>query len=120
MSNMTQKKELTALQTMFVLLPRNSQNKKLPKTVANYEDQKQLLRASGSVGANYIEANEAVSKRDRQHRIKLCRKEAKESAYWLQLIDAGSSHTLSEKQNDLTKEAVELAKIFSTIMRKLE
>jgi four helix bundle protein len=53
--------------------------KKLDKTIANIEDGKQLVRASGSVGANYIEANEALSKKDFVMRIKICRKEAKES-----------------------------------------
>lgn len=51
--------------------------KKLPKTVANIEDSKQLVNASGSVGANYREANEALSKKDFVMRIKICRKEAK-------------------------------------------
>jgi len=50
--------------------------KQLPKTLANIEDSIQLIKASGSVGANYIEANEAISKKDFTHRIKICRKEA--------------------------------------------
>jgi four helix bundle protein len=61
--------------------------KKLPRTIANIEDIKQLVRASGSVGANYIEANESLSKKDFIMRIKICRKEAKEGRYWLRLID---------------------------------
>ncbi|MBW2166376.1 MAG: four helix bundle protein [Deltaproteobacteria bacterium] len=61
--------------------------KKLRVTIANIEDGKQLIRASGSVGANYIEGNEALSKKDLIMRIKICRKEAKESRYWLKLID---------------------------------
>ena len=62
--------------------------KKLNKTIANIEDMRQLVRSSGSVGANYIEANEACSKKDFLLRIKYCRKEAKESRYWLRLLDA--------------------------------
>jgi len=58
--------------------------KKLPKSIANIEDAKQVVRASGSVGANYIEANESLSKKDFVFRIKICRKEAKECAYFLQ------------------------------------
>lgn len=54
---------------------------KLRKTIGNIEDGKQLVKASGSVGANYIEANEALSKKDFIMRIKICRKEAKESRY---------------------------------------
>src|SRR5919198_3047655 len=64
--------------------------KQIPKTLANIEDTKQVVRASGSVGANYIEANESLSKKDFVMRIKICRKEAKESRYWLRLIEANS------------------------------
>ena len=60
--------------------------KTLPKTIANLEDSKQVLKSSGSVGANYREANESLSKKDFLLRIKISRKEAKESAYWLRLI----------------------------------
>jgi four helix bundle protein len=60
--------------------------KRLPKTVGNIEDGKQLIKASGLVGGNYIEANEALGKKDFLMRIKISRKEAKESAYWLRLI----------------------------------
>jgi four helix bundle protein len=55
--------------------------KKLSKNVANIEDSRQLVDASGSVGANYIEANEVLSKKDFVMRIKISRKEAKESRY---------------------------------------
>lgn len=60
--------------------------KNLPKTIQTIEDGKQLIRSSGSVGANYIEANESLSKKDFYYRIKICRKEAKESNYWLSLL----------------------------------
>src|ERR1700682_66817 len=63
----------------------------LPKTISNIEDVKQLVRASGSVGANYIEANESLGKKDFRLRIKISRKEAKESVYWLRLLDAGTT-----------------------------
>jgi len=52
--------------------------KKLPKIIANIEDVKQLAKASASVGANYIEANESLSRKDFVYRIKVCRKEIKE------------------------------------------
>src|SRR4051812_9670793 len=55
--------------------------KKLPTNIWNTEDAKQLVRASGSTGANYIEANEALSKKDFAYRIKISRKEAKESRF---------------------------------------
>jgi four helix bundle protein len=63
--------------------------KQVPKTTANVEDGRQLIKPSGSIGANYIEANEALSKKDFIMRIKICRKEAKESRYWLKLTDTG-------------------------------
>ena len=72
--------------------------KKVPKTLSNIEDCKQLVKASGSVGANYIEANEALSKKDFIMRIKICRKEAKESRYWLQLIDTQDSKELDTER----------------------
>ena len=61
--------------------------KKLPKCINNFEYSKQLIRSSGSVAANYIEANESISKRDFLHRVKICRKEAKESGLWLRLCE---------------------------------
>lgn len=57
--------------------------RELPQTLSNSEDMKQLVRASGSVGANYIEANESLSKKDFIMRIKICRKEAKECRFFL-------------------------------------
>ncbi|MEQ9090143.1 MAG: four helix bundle protein [Balneola sp.] len=61
--------------------------KKLPRCTYNFEDGKQLIRSSGSIGANYIEANEALSKKDFKMRMKISRKEAKETCYWLKLVD---------------------------------
>ena len=92
--------------------------KKLPRTIALVEDCKQLVRSAGSVGANYIEANEALSRKDFAMRIKICRKEAKESAYWLNLLDISTE--LASGRNRLSQEATELMKIFSAIMRKSE
>ena len=60
--------------------------RRLEKTIANLEDAKQVVRSSGSVGSNYIEANESLSKKDFIFRVKISRKEAKESTYWLRLI----------------------------------
>lgn len=62
--------------------------KQLPRTINNTEDVKQLVRASGSVAANWIEADEALSKKDFLMRVKICRKEAKESRLFLRLVDA--------------------------------
>jgi len=91
--------------------------KQLPKTIQVFEDGKQLVRSSGSVGANYIEANESLSKKDFYYRIKICRKEAKESNYWLNLLSVCNT----EFQNHiavLMQEATELKKIFSSILEK--
>ena len=94
--------------------------KKLPKTLANIEDSRQLVDASGSVGANYIEANEALSKKDFIMRIKICRKEAKESRFWLRLLDTGNVSALEKTRAELTQEATELMNIFGSILRKSE
>ena len=92
--------------------------RKLPKTIANIEDGKQLINASGSVGANYIEANESFSKKDFIFRIKICRKEAKESKYWLRLVFIENSTELEKEREKLVQEATELTNIFGAIIQK--
>ena len=92
--------------------------KKLKKTIANSEDGRQVVKASGSVGANYIEANEALSKKDFLMRIKICRKEAKESRYWLRLIDTSENAELEKEKGTLENEACELTHIFGSIVTK--
>ncbi len=94
--------------------------KKLRKTVGNIEDGKQLVRSSGSVGANYIEANEALSKKDFIMRVKICRKESKESRYWLKLLDIQDASEQENERISLIKEATELMNIFGSILRKSE
>jgi four helix bundle protein len=89
----------------------------LPKTMANTEIMKQVIRSSGSVGANYIEANEALSKKDFMMRAKICRKEAKESGYWLRLTEVRGEDAEQRRQS-LTNEATELMKIFGSIVGK--
>jgi len=92
--------------------------KALPKNLWNYEDSKQLVRSSGSVAANYIEANEGVSKKDYYYRVMICRKEVKESLLWLRIIDVQDNFDLINLQNDLLREADELMRIFGFIIRK--
>jgi four helix bundle protein len=92
----------------------------LSKTVANIEDGKQLIRSSGSVGANYIEANESFSKKDFVLRAKICRKEVKESRYWLNLVDSSNDNLLEKERKELVQEATELMNIFGSIIRKSE
>jgi four helix bundle protein len=92
--------------------------KSLPFSTANQEDGKQLIRASGSVGANYIEANESLSKKDFIMRIKICRKEAKEGAYWLRLILNTNPLENASDGERLLDEAIQLKKIFNSILQK--
>jgi four helix bundle protein len=94
--------------------------KALPRTIANEQDIRQLVRASGSVGANYIEANESLSKKDFVMRIKISRKEAKESRYWLRLLDTGEYDSADKTRDALIQEATELMNIFGAIVRKSE
>ena len=94
--------------------------KKLPQTVCNWEDVRQVVRSSGSVGANCIEANEALSKKDFRMRIRLSRKECKESRYWLRLLDTHGNHGLETERSALIQESTELASILSAILRKSE
>jgi four helix bundle protein len=96
-----------------------SYTKELPKTTINNEIAKQVIRSSGSVGANYIEANEALSKKDYVFRVKICRKEVKETLYWLKLMDI-KNEDLIKKQRVLIVEATELMKIFGSIIEKVK
>lgn len=91
--------------------------KKLPRGIANFEDAKQLARASGSVAANWIEADEGFTPKDKLFRFKICRKESKESALWLRLLDPGEA--LSSRK-ELLEESRQLVLIFSSIIRKLD
>ena len=90
--------------------------RKLPNNLQNVEDGKQVIRSSGSVGANYIESNEHVSQKDFQHRIKICRKEAKESNYWLRLLADNNPEIKSF--TDLIDEANQLKLIFNAMIKK--
>ncbi len=108
------------LEERTLLFAKNTRNflKEIPKSTSNFEDAKQVARSSGSVGANYIEANESLSKKDFVMRIKISRKEAKESKFWFNLIDIGDDRKVIVDRNNLIKESDELVKIFSAIMRK--
>ena len=92
--------------------------KAVPRTLSNFEDLRQLARSSGSQGANYIEANESLSKKDFLLRVKIAKKETKETRYWLKLVDIQDSKELEKKRNDLINESNELMKIFGSIIEK--
>lgn len=100
---------------LFALKCRNFINR-IPRTITNIEYGTQLARSSASPGANYIEANESLSKKDFIMRIKICRKEAKESAYWLRLIESKVGD--KNEQQVLIDEATQLVKIFNAILVK--
>ena len=89
--------------------------RRVTKDIPNIEDCKQVVRSSGSVAANYIEANESLSKKDFLMRAKICRKEAKESRLWLRLILAEG---IEEERIRLEQEAKELTHIFGAIVTK--
>lgn len=91
--------------------------RKVPKTIISLEDGKQVVRSSGSVGANYIEANESLSKKDFVMRAKICRKEAKETRYWLQMFEDLPKELIGERDR-LIQESTELLRIFSAIIAK--
>jgi four helix bundle protein len=75
------------------------------------------VRSSGSVGANYIETEEAISRKDFALRIKISRKEAKESRYCLNLSEPQDYYL--EEKNQLIQESIELMKIFGSIVVKI-
>jgi four helix bundle protein len=92
----------------------------LPRTIGNVEDGKQVVRSSGSVAANYIEANDSLGEKDKLMKLRICRKESKESKLWLRLVDAETKHELEIERNNLIKEAHELMLIFGSILQKLK
>ncbi len=92
--------------------------KGLPRTICNREDVKQVVRSSGSVGANYIEANESVSKKDFCYRIRISRKESKETRYWLRLLDTQAIESKNQERDKLVQESTELMRIFEAILKK--
>lgn len=94
----------------------NKYVRSLPGSISNFENGKQLVRSAGSVGANYIEANESLSKKDFIMRAKISKKECKESRFWLYLSEP-SVEQVSEKTK-LVQEANEIMKILGSILEK--
>lgn len=110
----TKRYDLEERTYLFVLKVRDF-IKSLPKSISNIEYGKQLIRSSGPIAANYIEANEALSRKDFLMRAKICRKESKETKLWLRLID-----NKSKEKDELIQEVNELMKIFGSIVTKSE
>ncbi len=91
--------------------------KELPKNTINFKLINQLVRSGTSMGANYREANETETKKDFKFRIRICRKEGKETIYWLELV-IEANPDFEEKIKPLIKETLELVKIFASILEK--
>ena len=89
----------------------------LPRNTINFKLIDQIIRSGTSMGANYREANETETKKDFKYRIRICRKEGKETIYWLNLIIEANSN-LKERIMPLSQETVELVKIFASILEK--
>jgi four helix bundle protein len=84
-----------------------------------WTDVDQVLRSSGSIAANYIEANNAISRPDFLFRIRISKKEASECRLWLRLLgETSQDETLKQTLRTLYKESDELARILATILRK--
>ncbi len=79
----------------------------------------QIIRSSGSIGANYREANDALGDKDFKHRVKISRKESKETLHWLELIEEANPD-LKERMKDLKQECSELRNILSAIIKSAE
>ena len=86
----------------------------------NLVDIIQLVRASGSIGSNYLEANENLGKGDKRMHLRISRKEAKEASFWLRLLFIERDNTVLENERyALIDEANQFRKIFSAILEKL-
>lgn len=90
--------------------------KEIPNTAENIPIKNQLIRSGTSVGANYCEADEAESKKDFIHKIAICKKETKETKYWLRLTTIANPN-LKEKARKLWKETHEFNLLFAAIIR---
>jgi four helix bundle protein len=93
---------------------------KLKRDIINVEYIRQLIKSTGSVAGNYIEANESLGNQDKKMHIKISRKEAKESKLWLKHVMTYGDHSLEQERIELIQESHELENIFGSIYRKLE
>ena len=101
----------------FAIRIRKALNK-APDQIKYSNDANQLIRSSASIGANYIEANESISKKDFVYRLRISRKEAKESAFWIRLINETTEEIQNSEFDSLFQESIELKKILSAIIEK--
>ena len=117
MIGQTKKYDLEERTTLFAERVRNF-CLLLPKNIANNGYLSQLIRAASSPGANYIEANESIGDKDFKMKIKTCRRESKESSYWLRLVITDGSAEMENERNYLRQEAKEFVLIFTAILKK--
>ena len=94
--------------------------RKLKWDVINTEYIRQLIKASGSVGANYIEASDDLGKADEKMKIKISRRETKEAIHWLELVLTNDNPTLEKERFELIDEATQIKRILSSIINKLQ
>ena len=92
--------------------------KSLHLTDVNFEDSKQIIRSSGSIGANYIESRESLGKKDKLMRLRISRKEAKECAYFLRLMEVSNDRNVRVAAEKLRREAIEIKNILSSLIIK--
>ena len=94
---------------------------KIPRSIGVEDDERQLIRSSGSIGANYVEAQEGLSKKDSTKYLKISRKEAKECTHWLAIFTVHITNSfLEEERETLCCEAQELVRILTSMIKKLE
>lgn len=91
--------------------------KALPPSEINKRLIGQIIRSAGSIGANYREANEALGKKDFLYRLRIARKESKETGHWLVLI-AEANPALSARMVGLAEETQSFRNIFSAMINK--
>ncbi|MFL5728704.1 MAG: four helix bundle protein [Cytophagaceae bacterium] len=91
--------------------------KGIDKSISNTEYYKQVIRSSASVGANYIEANESLGPKDFLMKVRISRREVKESIFWLRLIKETNKNVNSQLEQ-LLDESTQLKKILSSIIEK--
>ena len=87
--------------------------------IINAEYIKQVIRSSGSVSANYTEASDDLGKADEKMKIKISRREAKETTKWLDLLLTYGNTELEKEQQILINEGEQIRKILSAIIIKL-
>ncbi len=92
--------------------------RKLSTDVVNRKLIDQLVRSSASIGANYIEANDCLGKKDFLFRLRIARKESKETIFWLEIIKDGNPNSIDEI-GYLILECTELRNMLSSIIKKL-